>query len=207
MNECQQVYAVFVENVCKKYNCTEALPLLRHGFKSYCEAEDEYNNTPKHYVSAVIGGRRFEGTNIRDLIDRNKQFLTRAWLRDQIGNNGNIDLTTASTRDLAQAARKMPSDNDLKTFVQQNASEYKRNILQGDDDIFRASKQLTTTDPDPSRIAPEGSEPEALPETVPVPDRLKADEDLLGSLYGNGGYTILSRNGNPVHDRRTAASF
>lgn len=206
MNACQKIYAIFVENVCKKYNCQEALPLLQHGFKSYCEAEDDYNNTPAHYVSAVIGGRRFEGTNIGDLINRNKPFLTRAWLLSQIGNDSNIDPTKASMRELAQAARKMPSDHDLKTFVQQNASDYRRNILQGDDDIFRASKQLTTTEPDPSRIVHD-SEPEALSETVPMPDRLKADEDLLGSLYGNGGYTILSRNGNPVHDRRTAASF
>lgn len=29
MNECQQVYAVFVENVCKKYNCTEAVKSFR----------------------------------------------------------------------------------------------------------------------------------------------------------------------------------
>lgn len=206
MDACQKIYAVFVENVCKKYNCQEALPILQRGFKSYCEAESEYNNTPAHYVSAVIGGRRFEGTDIRDLINRNKQFLTRAWLLDQLGNDSNIDPAKASTRDLAQAVRKMPSDHDLKTFVQQNASEYRRNILQGDDDIFRAAKQLTTTEPDPSRIV-QDSEPEALPETVPVPDRLKADEDLLGSLYGNGGYTILSRNGNPVHDSRAAASF
>lgn len=206
MNACQKVYAIFMENVCKKYNCQEALPLLQHGFKSYCEAEDDYNNTPVHYETAVIGGRRLEGTNIGDLISRNKPFLTRAWLLSQIGNDSNIDPAKASIRELAQAARKMPSDHDLKTFVQENASEYRRNILQGDDDIFRPSKQLTTTEPDPSRIV-QGSEPGALAETVPVPDRLKAGEDLLGSLYGNGGYTILSRNGNPVHDRRPAASF
>lgn len=40
MKKYQQVYAAFMESVCNKFNCREALPALNKGFRAFCEASD-----------------------------------------------------------------------------------------------------------------------------------------------------------------------
>ena len=38
MNTYQKSYTAFMESVCNKFNCPEALPALKEGFKAFCEA-------------------------------------------------------------------------------------------------------------------------------------------------------------------------
>lgn len=38
MNTYQKSYATFMESVCNQFNCREALPALKEGFKAFCEA-------------------------------------------------------------------------------------------------------------------------------------------------------------------------
>ena len=40
MNKIQQKYNAFMESVCTQFNCKQALPALRQGFKAFCEAVD-----------------------------------------------------------------------------------------------------------------------------------------------------------------------
>ena len=38
MNKQQESYAAFMESVCNTFNCPEALPALKEGFRAFCEA-------------------------------------------------------------------------------------------------------------------------------------------------------------------------
>ena len=38
MNTNQKKYTAFMESVCKEFNCPEMLPVLKDGFKAFCEA-------------------------------------------------------------------------------------------------------------------------------------------------------------------------
>jgi hypothetical protein len=40
MNKIQQKYSAFMESVCTQFNCKQALPALKQGFKAFCEAVD-----------------------------------------------------------------------------------------------------------------------------------------------------------------------
>lgn len=40
MNKIQQKYNAFMESVCAQFNCKQALPALKQGFKAFCEAVD-----------------------------------------------------------------------------------------------------------------------------------------------------------------------
>lgn len=40
MNKIQQKYNAFMESVCTQFNCRQALPALKQGFKAFCEAVD-----------------------------------------------------------------------------------------------------------------------------------------------------------------------
>lgn len=40
MNKIQQKYNAFMESVCTQFNCKQALPALKQGFKAFCEAVD-----------------------------------------------------------------------------------------------------------------------------------------------------------------------
>ena len=41
MDKYQKIYAAFMESVCEKFNCKEALPELKEGFQALCEAAEE----------------------------------------------------------------------------------------------------------------------------------------------------------------------
>jgi hypothetical protein len=38
MDKKQQMYAAFMEGVCDKLNCKDALPILQKGFEAFCES-------------------------------------------------------------------------------------------------------------------------------------------------------------------------
>ena len=38
MNKQQKSYAAFMESVCNKFSCPEALPVLQEGFRAFCES-------------------------------------------------------------------------------------------------------------------------------------------------------------------------
>ena len=40
MNKIQQKYSAFMESVCTQFNCKQALPALKQGFKAFCESVD-----------------------------------------------------------------------------------------------------------------------------------------------------------------------
>lgn len=40
MNKIQQKYNAFMESVCAQFNCKQALPALKQGFKAFCESVD-----------------------------------------------------------------------------------------------------------------------------------------------------------------------
>ena len=45
MNTRQKKYTAFMESVCKEFNCPEMLPVLKDGFKAFCEAADYFTET------------------------------------------------------------------------------------------------------------------------------------------------------------------
>lgn len=55
----QETYRAFMENVCNKFNCKEALPALTEGFKAFCEASalDDLKGTAT--LTRTIHGRPY----------------------------------------------------------------------------------------------------------------------------------------------------
>ena len=54
MNNYQKSYTAFMESVCNKFNCKEALPALNEGFKAFCEAS--YADELRSYARTGIDG-------------------------------------------------------------------------------------------------------------------------------------------------------
>ena len=50
MNTYQKSYTAFMESVCKQFNCTDALPTLKEGFETLCEATtSDWENQMREY--------------------------------------------------------------------------------------------------------------------------------------------------------------
>lgn len=52
MNKFQQTYTAFMESVCTKFNRTEMFPVLKKGFKAFCEASTGIPTTFKEFCAS-----------------------------------------------------------------------------------------------------------------------------------------------------------
>lgn len=50
----QNSYTVFMESVCSQFNCPEALPALKEGFKAFCEAFDNRTGNLQRFTGSVV---------------------------------------------------------------------------------------------------------------------------------------------------------
>lgn len=54
MNTNQKSYSNFMESVCNQFNCLEALPALKEGFKVFCEAFDNRTGNLQRFTGSVV---------------------------------------------------------------------------------------------------------------------------------------------------------
>lgn len=103
------------------------------------------------YVSLTIDNMPLEGKNFDDLVEQNKQFLTRKWLIKQLKDKnvdvGELDLRKAGISSLVEklmpvlsdAEKKnggRPTKTQLKEFVEQYRSATHTQSIQSDDDVL-----------------------------------------------------------------------
>lgn len=70
MNTYQKSYTAFMESVCNKFNCREAFPTLKEGFKAFCEASSIKSNDNK--MGYAFRKDRFENTGWVSCVDEDK---------------------------------------------------------------------------------------------------------------------------------------
>lgn len=89
MNNKHQSYVAFMESVCNKFNCPEAIPALKEGFKAFCEAA--YNSvrmdqdTRTVYFGDDNQGERFPASSYMQA-------------RHKLRNEGNAEPTAEELR-------------------------------------------------------------------------------------------------------------
>ena len=91
-------------------------------------------------VTVNIDGKTLEGTSFNDLVKRNKPFLTRKWLIKQLRDSGadlsKFDMKTTGNKDLSAELGRMPSEDELNSFVQQYKQFAETETIQTDDDVL-----------------------------------------------------------------------
>lgn len=129
MNKIQQKYNAFMESVCAQFNCKQALPALRQGFKAFCEAVDvdydpfDIDNMVANASDAEFGA---ENNDSRYNIDR-------------VTGQGSVDFDEGDTDDTNVALVAQRLAKRLQTLFDRNTNrgnltvipnEYRNNYLE-----------------------------------------------------------------------------
>lgn len=77
----QESYRAFMESVCNKFNCKEALPALTEGFNAFCEASWLDRNP-----DCFINGDDADLTHAQEAADVLKKFGGRLYVYDDATN-------------------------------------------------------------------------------------------------------------------------
>ena len=95
MNDMQKRYEAFMESICTKYKCEDALPALREGFGALCEADDgllgQAGDIGNNSAGMPVGSLDPERSTIGELLD----FLKYA---EQNANYGRPDVLDAQAK-------------------------------------------------------------------------------------------------------------
>lgn len=71
MNTYQKSYTTFMESVCKQFNCPDALPALKEGFKAFCETSNAiYTKAKLESMFNASGDSRYLTAVIEYIIDK-----------------------------------------------------------------------------------------------------------------------------------------